>query len=241
MGHGNPCGLSGHGNPCGLNFEHYVYVRRMPGAIHNFTTNLIAFSRPKKHTYYALRWDDVSRRWTWWDGTVEGPLSKHKSDMHNEPGYVGIKLSTSGSMVVCCSGEFLVFGTTRITIVKRIEGAQIPSSWKNHDFGNVVVVEPVIQAVRLWDPPPAVAPVAAPPAPVTSPLPKRIAWLVAEDAAKKDEKCPITMEPISPITASVTSCFHTFDSDAITSWLANHTTCPQCRKTCVVTAAFSEA
>jgi hypothetical protein len=133
-----------------------------------------------------------------------------------------------------------------MTILQRIDGVNIPSTWKNHNFGNLVVAEPVVQAVRLWDnPPPAPVPAAAPVPSAGTPsvvgLPKRIAWLVAEDAAKKDEKCPITMEPISPITASVTSCFHTFESEAITSWLTNHTTCPQCRTPCVATVAFSEA
>jgi hypothetical protein len=98
-------------------------------------------------------------------------------------------------------------------------------------------------AVSLWDLLPA-APVPQPTvilATTLEAIPKRIAWLIAEDAAKNDEKCPITMELISPITASVTNCYHTFDTQAIMSWLINNTTCPQCRKKCVATAAYTEA
>ena len=139
-----------------------------------------------------------------------------------------------------------MLGTTRITIVRRLSGATIPNPWKNHELGPLTERTGVDLAVSLWYVAPA-APASPPANPtvilgtVIEAIPKRIAWLVAEDAAKNDEKCPITMEPISPITASVTSCFHTFESEAIASWLVNHTTCPQCRKKCVVTVAYTDA
>lgn len=210
--------------------------------IHNFTTNLIAFWRPQKHAYHALTWDSVSRHWRPWYGAVEGGLSKHRSTQHPERGSVEIKLMNNAMVRIECRGEFLLLGTTRITLVKRIAGATIPNTWKGHELGPLTEREGVDLAVSLWEVPPP-----TPPQPavilgtVIEAIPKRIAWLVAEEAAKLEEKCPITMEPISPITASVTSCFHTFDSEAIASWLINHSTCPQCRKTCVATVAYTEA
>lgn len=69
-------------------------------------------------------------------------------------------------------------------------------------------------------------------------LPIRIAWLVAEDACKKGDTCPITMELLSPITASVTSCYHVFDTEAIDHWLTEHKTCPVCKQQCSISKAF---
>jgi hypothetical protein len=70
------------------------------------------------------------------------------------------------------------------------------------------------------------------------PLPKRVAWIIAEDAGKNGDKCAITMEPITPVTAAVTTCFHCFDHESIQTWMESHTTCPQCRERCAITKAF---
>jgi len=213
-----------------------------PAEIHNFTTNLIAFWRPKKRKYHALTWNNIARHWDPWYGAIQGGLSKHTSTNHPGGGRVQIKIATGGAVSVQASGEYLMLGATRMTIVKRSSGAIIPNYWKNHEFGDLIVREPVATAAELWGLPPAAPAAPAPVLAITTAevLPKRIAWIIAEDAAKNDEKCPITMEPISPITASVTNCFHTFESDAIATWLANHTTCPQCRKPCVATVAFTD-
>lgn len=213
--------------------------------IHNFTTNLVAFWRPQKHAYHALSWNSQAGYWRPWHGTIQGGLSKHKSIVHIRPGSVQIKLQNDTMMTVQAEGEFLMLGATRITLLKRTSGATIPNAWKNHELGALTERAGVDLAISLWD---LVAPVApaAPAAPpiilgtVIDPIPKRIAWMVAEDAARQEEKCPITMEPISPITASVTSCFHTFETEAIAAWLTNHSTCPQCRKRCVATVAYSD-
>jgi hypothetical protein len=176
-----------------------------------------------------------------WVGTVEGGLSKHRSTHHPERGSVDVKLMNNAMVRIECRGEFLLLGTTRITLVKRIAGATIPNAWKGHELGPLIERAGVELAVTLWDVAPLPPAVPAVIVATVEPIPKRIAWLIAEDAAKQEEKCPITMEPISPITASVTSCFHTFDSEAIATWLVNHTTCPQCRKKCEATVAYTEA
>jgi SUMO ligase MMS21 Smc5/6 complex component len=72
------------------------------------------------------------------------------------------------------------------------------------------------------------------------PIPRRIAWLVAEDASKNSETCSITLDEISPITASVTTCFHVFNSDAIAKWLTTNPLCPMCKKRCQATVAFED-
>jgi SUMO ligase MMS21 Smc5/6 complex component len=72
-------------------------------------------------------------------------------------------------------------------------------------------------------------------------IPQRIAWIIAE--AAKEELCPISTNPISPITASVTTCFHVFETEAINEWIARNpvTPCPVCRKVCMATPAYSDS
>jgi len=65
-------------------------------------------------------------------------------------------------------------------------------------------------------------------------IPAFVTSLLVEDAIKKKQDCPITMEPITKELARVTSCYHVFDRDAITTWLIAHTTCPVCKQTCKV-------
>jgi hypothetical protein len=66
----------------------------------------------------------------------------------------------------------------------------------------------------------------------------RIAWIIAEDASKKGETCAITLDEVSPLTASVTSCYHVFDTKALDIWFQTNTTCPVCKQNTVATKAF---
>jgi hypothetical protein len=136
-------------------------------------------------------------------------------------------------------GHYLLIADCNVPIVRRVSGSLIPISFVNNEFGGVVEGEPHRRDVELWSVPPEV--VAAPPPPIKlalKPLPKRIAWLIAEDAGKSGDTCAITMEPINPLTAAVTTCFHCFDHEAIQIWMGNHNTGPQCRERCMVTKAF---
>ena len=91
-----------------------------------------------------------------------------------------------------------------------------------------------ISEVQFRPPPPP--PPSPPPAPIhqQTSLPPHIAKLVLETAEANHSLCPITMEPITAKTSSVTSCGHAFDKSAITSWLSTNTTCPECRQPCVI-------
>jgi hypothetical protein len=66
----------------------------------------------------------------------------------------------------------------------------------------------------------------------------RIAWIIAEDASKKGETCAITLDEVSPLTASVTSCYHVFDTKALNIWFQTNNTCPVCKQKTVATKAF---
>lgn len=69
------------------------------------------------------------------------------------------------------------------------------------------------------------------------PLPEYVKHLLIENAIKKEECCPITMELINKETATATSCFHVFEKSAIEIWLnlkKNDSKCPVCKQKCAI-------
>jgi hypothetical protein len=178
--------------------------------------------------------------------TFVGGISKHKTTTHGS-GSVTINLVNGTTMQIKCDGTFLrTDQNTNIPIVKRFSGATIPNGWKNTEFGAALIQRPGVADNinhRLWTVTVHVVPSVAPTASVSKidPLPKRIAWLIADDACKNGETCAITMDDISPLTAAVTTCFHCFDKNGIVAWLTTHDECPTCRKKCLATVAYDEA
>lgn len=67
-----------------------------------------------------------------------------------------------------------------------------------------------------------------------TPFPSHLVAAVLAHAAVTAALCPITMEPVTPDTATVTSCGHIFQSAAIVQWLTDHDTCPECRAPCCI-------
>lgn len=70
------------------------------------------------------------------------------------------------------------------------------------------------------------------PSPKPQPFPKHLVAQILTKAETDNQLCSITMEPISAATATITSCGHIFQKAAITHWLTDHTTCPECRQPC---------
>jgi hypothetical protein len=65
-------------------------------------------------------------------------------------------------------------------------------------------------------------------------LPKFVADLVIADAVGKGAQCPITLEPLTVLTATVTPCGHVFDAAALARWVSAPATtptntCPYCK------------
>jgi hypothetical protein len=225
----------------------------MPPAVEridNFVGNRIAFYKPRKHTYYLMAWAHVARYWVSSQlNPVPALISKHKTRTHRNS-VVTIRISNGRNMEISSACEYLRIGNENIAIVKRVGGATMPTSFSRIDFIGGVAGADYLRDDNLWSlvvEAPAAAPLSAAPVVVPvvvgtrallDPLPKRIAWLIAEDASKNNETCSIALDPISPLTAAVTTCFHCFDNDSITIWMATHNTCPQCRKKCLVTKAF---
>ncbi len=57
--------------------------------------------------------------------------------------------------------------------------------------------------------------------------------LVLTAAINEKRLCPITFEPITETSTCIAPCYHSFDTDSINTWLESHTTCPECRETCM--------
>jgi hypothetical protein len=74
------------------------------------------------------------------------------------------------------------------------------------------------------------------PPPPPSALPKFVADALVTAAVAAEATCPITMEPISPENAAVTSCFHVFEANAIAIWLTDRHTCPTCKQAAILPA-----
>lgn len=82
-------------------------------------------------------------------------------------------------------------------------------------------------------PAPAVQAVAAQAAPTVAALPLFVTAALIADAVSRSLACPITLEPINPDTAAVTPCYHVFDADALSIWVAQQLdtdpACPVCK------------
>lgn len=74
---------------------------------------------------------------------------------------------------------------------------------------------------------------AAPPPPPPA-FPRHLADQVLAAAEANQQTCPITMEPIQKATAAITSCGHVFQKEALTAWMQDHNTCPECRQPCAL-------
>jgi hypothetical protein len=105
----------------------------------------------------------------------------------------------------------------------------------------ITPIPPRVMSIHYSLPTP-VAPVPVAPvpvAPVLRPLPARkalpqhVANIVLDDAISKNEICPISNEPITKETGSVTSCGHVFCKESIDHWLSIKNECPVCKQTCL--------
>lgn len=96
----------------------------------------------------------------------------------------------------------------------------------------------LIRVMRPPPPPPQRPPPPLPDAVAPKPFPRHLVAAVLANATAERKICPITMEPITPETATVTSCGHVFQTEAIKHWLrledGGNAICPECREpTCI--------
>lgn len=223
--------------------------------IQSFMNSHIAFFRPRKRVYFLLEWNVQRNKWTKYTGEPRN-FSLHKSATH--VGQVSASITYANNrgrgspqtLRITTEGYFLKHDTMIVPIVETT--AVLPSVMRGTEYTGIAPAntdEYVVQQ-NLWrlHPPPALVP--DPPRPPVIlkrkvPIPRRIAWLIAEDAQKQGETCAITMEDISPLTAAVTTCFHVFNADALNQWVERHRTqpvipCPVCRKNFTMQKAYED-
>jgi hypothetical protein len=76
---------------------------------------------------------------------------------------------------------------------------------------------------RMVQPPP-------PTQTVSFTLPKFVAQAMIQSHIQTDKTCSITMTPFKDIRdIAITSCYHCFDQEALTRWMIENQTCPECR------------
>jgi hypothetical protein len=217
-------------------------------SIQTFRERYIAVYRPNKKTYSILEFINNGSFWRrLLLPELQGPITLRTSAIPHAPVQINTTYgNTDPEQRVKCvaSGQYLRWGDYDVAIVqKKRESIPFRDTVFAYEFTCTTTAPETPGTRPLWT---LYAPVAAPVNTVYAhvstikiePLPKRIAWIIAEDASKKEETCSITLEPISPITASVTTCYHVFDTDALATWLLTKNTCPLCKQKTVATVAF---
>ena len=65
-------------------------------------------------------------------------------------------------------------------------------------------------------------------------LPPHVVPMIISEAVTQHRQCSISLDDITADNACVTTCGHVFTKDAISRWMQQHRTCPECRKQCEI-------
>lgn len=61
-------------------------------------------------------------------------------------------------------------------------------------------------------------------------IPKFVIEAILDSFVKSEKACSITMIPFKDVAEiSITSCYHCFEKEALSRWMAENSTCPECR------------
>jgi len=211
------------------------------GYVRLFSQDLIAIHRPNKSTYSILQY-----RGNKWKRFILNPALIPSIVLYGTPlpvAPVKIAIDSSGHFVHCtASSNYLLYDNKNVTVIKKLPNSvkKFPQSYYS---GEITVAARGVRENNeaLWVvQEPLHAPVHVPVPVARIKLPQHIAWIIAEDACKNKIDCAITLNPISPVTASVTNCFHVFETEAITQAILISSKCPVCReKNPVITKCLS--
>ena len=230
--------------------------------IQTFIGDYIAIYRMRKKTYSVLKYNHELSRWIRHD-TTKFPITNMNVNYQTiEVANVNINIGsrvTNPTYVQCkAHGSYINARinnqSVRIVIIikKTISPNDFPLKTYKFEFQCTENSQLPATTLPLWTL--YVAPVVPPPPPpptlpplppmilrrqMSIQIPQRIAWIIAEDACNKGETCPITMEPIIPITSAVTSCYHVFEKNALDEWFKNNSLCPLCKQDVTMTACYT--
>jgi len=201
-------------------------------SIQTFIGNHIAVYRINKKTFSILKYDHDKQIWSRVIVNPDCNITLGPNIFH--PASVKIVINDLGNNVDCiANGSYLKYDDITVPVIQKTSNSagKFPNSIFAFEF-TCADMTTNIHTGYLW----TLSPL--PEVQVIEPLPRRIAWIIAEDAARNNDDCPITLSPISPITASVTSCYHVFATDAIEEWFQTNNTCPVCKKKTTAVASF---
>jgi len=229
-----------------------------------FTGIYIGFYRPNKNVYNIIQYNNISRKWEVCPNLNSDQLIRRRLIDYNLFQTINVALNISGrrrlfnahtsSLYLEQVGLNVEENNKYIPILKEYPDSKLTKKYRSLEHTAVspqegsplnLPIDPILW--RLVERPVVLNNIPAlnysinsmnEPISEIPKLPTRIAWIIAEDACKKSDNCPITMEPLSPVTASVTSCYHVFYTDAIDHWLTEHKTCPVCKQVCSISKAF---
>lgn len=214
--------------------------------IHQFRDSYIAIYRPNKRTYTILEWVAGTNYWKrhLTDPDHLAQIQLCTQTIPPAPTKINtIRGNTATNRFVKCiaSGQYLLYNGHHVAILQKTvdSASNFQSTLFAGEFpGHTLPVGETVTDRPLWtlngdDPVPTPVPKRASVA-----IPMRIAWIIAEDASKKGETCAITLDELSPLTASVTSCYHVFTTKALDIWFQTNNTCPVCKQKTVATKAF---
>ena len=190
-----------------------------------------------------LEWNPQNRKWVSYFEPLEN-LHLCRSRVTID-GIVRINIASAvnkhaRNIQVISKGYYLESGNTQITLVEKV-GLQLPAKFMKTEYTKTDDLLTLTDMLLWTVAPPPPPPPEDPEPQLQKPLPKRIAWLIAEDSSKAQDTCPISTEVISPVTAAVTTCYHVFDHASIVQWFTMNpvnTKCPVCREVCLMTKAF---
>jgi hypothetical protein len=190
-----------------------------------------------------LEWNPQNRKWVSYFEPLEN-LHLCRSRVTID-GIVRINIASAvnkhaRNIQVMSKGYYLESGNTHITLVEKV-GLQLPAKFMKTEYTKTDDLLTLTDMLLWTVAPPPPPPPEDPEPQLQKPLPKRIAWLIAEDSSKAQDTCPISTEVISPVTAAVTTCYHVFDHASIVQWFTMNpvnTKCPVCREVCLMTKAF---
>jgi hypothetical protein len=203
--------------------------------IQRFVSNYIAVYRRNKKTYSILSYDHQKR---YWSRSLLDPDTLITIGPNSfTPANVKIAIDDSNTFVDCiATGKYLKYDIITVPIVekKRNSPNKFPYGIYAGEFKCTDLTTINVHTGNLW------TLIPLPKTHIVETMPRRIAWIIAEDAARNNDDCPITLGPISPITASVTSCYHVFSTDALNEWLQKKNTCPVCKKVATAVRCFTD-
>lgn len=209
-----------------------------------FREPYLAIYRPVKKTYSIIGWVPDGAFWKRRKPDTNGvdpAISIRYQTIPPATAKINVtKNNTQDILNIICmaSGQYLIYGSYRIPIIvkKTNSPSSFPASIFNNEFSCTAESLETSEVAPLWQ--------IRTETPVQEKkkegIPQRIAWVIAENASQKGEVCPITLDTITPTSASVTSCFHVFQKDALNTWFLTNSKCPLCKEPTVATEAFTD-